>query len=630
MSDERANRRLTTILAADIAGYSRLVRQEEEGTVAFLRRVRGELVDPLLAKWDGRIANTAGDSLLVEFSSVVSALRFALALQADMATRNADRGPNQRMEFRIGINVGDVIVDGDDLLGDGVNVAARLEGVASPGGICISRSARDQVRHLTDIALLDLGEVAVKNIARPVRAFSVLADGQTQPDVARGRRWLWFPGSVACATAMIVAVIWYTGLAERIFTIAGLADRPVAMAELRPALIVLPLVNMSDDPAQDYFSDGLTEDITSALARTPGMLVVARNTAFTYKGRSVDARQLGEDLGVRYALEGSARKLGDRVRLNVQLIETEGGTHVWAETYNRPLEDIFTVQDELVDRIVGSVTSRLRRHEGERTLRASPETLLAYDLTSRARLLFRENTFDSISEARRLLKRAIEIDPNYAEAHSRLAQVENYFFTSRVSEEYASGETAARVIAAAARGAALAPEDAGAHAVNGMALRLVGDYEEAAREARRARELAPNDPDVLAELSSILVGVGDYEGAVATVRTAQALDPYVNPLHVGVLLAQALFALSEFEASRAAAEYCLKRTPRDVRCHESLVRALGEMGPPEAARAAVDRLLELSPDYTVSEYKRRASRNRQDTAAIDRWANGLRKAGLPE
>lgn len=636
MGDEVPLRRLTTIVAADVAGYSRLTSQDEEGTLAALQAHRRELIDPKLAVFHGRIANTAGDSLLIEFPSVVEALRCSIEVQQNMRARNEEVPAEKRIEFRIGINVGDVIDADGDLLGEGVNIAARIEALASPGGICLSRSARDQVRDRLEVSLADMGEVEVKNIVRAVRVFRVVEfENGVQPLSSRPRNRrlrgiaLMVVGAILALSAIAAASVGFDS--GRLLTAIGVNKSASSNEQnLRPVMIVLPFDNLSSDPEQEYFADGLTEDLTSALARVPGFLVAARNTAFSYKGKSVNVQQLGTELGARYLLKGSARKYGDRVRLNAQLIETENGTHAWAESFDRPLQDIFILQDELVGRIVGSVASRLRQREGERALRAEPETLAAYDLTSRARLLFRQNNLQSIQEARELLRRANELDPTYARAFTILAQVEMFFFTNRVSDEYARPETAERVIAAAARGSALAPHDASGHAINGMAMRLVGDYENAAKEANVARTLAPNDPDVLAETVSVLLGVGDYENAVQTVRLVRALDPYINPLYVGVLQAQALFALGQFEESKTAAEFCLHRTPKDVRCHESLVRALGELGPPEEARAATVELLRLSPDYTIKEYKRRASKNRKDSAAVERWADGLRKAGVPE
>jgi adenylate cyclase len=631
---ERVTRRLAAIVAADIAGYSRLIAADEEGTYVALRRHRTDLIDPKIKEYGGRIANTAGDSLLVEFPSVVDALRCSLDIQAGMRERNHEVPPTQRIEYRIGVNLGDVIEADGDLLGDGVNVAARLESLAEPGGICLSRAARDQVRDRLDISLEDLGEVEVKNIVRPIRVFRVRED-QVHAQGLQGvpaRRWrLPLLGIALCLlvagtmAAFLGADGWRAGLRSIWAT-----EREPGATQMRPALVVLPFANFSGDPAQDYFSDAFTEDITTALARTPGLLVVARNTAFTYKGKATNAQELGRDLGVRYMLEGSARRLGDMMRVTAQLIETGGGTHVWAERFDRPFADIFKIQDQLVDRIVGSVASRLRRHEGARALKAPPETLAAYDLTARASLLFRKNTPEAVGEARELLRRAIEIDPNYAKAHTVLSRVENFFFTSRTSNEYAQPETAARVVSAAARAVALAPDDAYAHAVYGMALRLHQDYDRAMQAAKRAKELAPTDPDVLSEVSSVSIGAGDYPAVVETVRLAMTLDPYLSPVFIGGVLSQALFALGDFAGAKEAADACLERTPNDVRCVESLTRALGELGPKAEAQRAAQRLLSLSPSYTVSEYKRRASRNRRDKQAIELWAEGLRKAGIPD
>jgi len=638
MAEEVVNRRLAAIVAADAVGYSRLMGADEAGTRVRFNAHLDELIKPAIAVRQGRIVKTTGDGLLIEFASVVDAVQSAIEIQKGMAERNADEADDKRIEFRIGVNLGDVIVEGDDIHGDGVNVAARLEALADPGGISLSRAARDQVRDRVDVELEDLGEVEVKNVRRRVRVFKVLLDGSERQvgstgKAGRRRLTVWTVAGVGGLVAL-VALVFGWPYVDSGKGVTGDDERPSrsgpAAQELRPALVILPFANMSSDGDQEYFSDGFTEDLTTALARIPGLLVTARNTAFTYKGKSVTAVEVGKQLGVRYMLEGSVRRQGDRLRLNAQLIDTGSGNHVWAEAFDRPLTDIFVVQDKLVNRIVGSVASRLRRREGERTLKASPETLTAYDLTSRARLLFRRNDIRSIREARKLLLRAVKIDPEFSLAFATLAQVENFFFTHRTSEEYATPKAGKRVVAAAAKAVTLDPENASARAIHGMSLRLLGNYEEAAKEAVRARELAPNDPDVLASISVILVGVGDYEGVVQAVNRARILDPYINPLHVGVIQAQALFALGDYRGSKAAALFCLKRSPKDVRCHESLVRALGELGSEQEARAAVSKLMQLSPNYTVSEYIRRARKNRRDQAAVGRWADGLRKAGVPE
>ena len=636
MATGNVERRLAAIFAADMVGYSRLMEADEEGTIARQRVHYDELINPKIAEFGGRIVKLMGDGLLAEFSSVVDAVRCAVEIQRGMSEREAKVPGERRIQYRVGINLGDIVIDGDDILGDGVNVAARLEGMAKPGGIVISRAARDQIRDKLELPLEDMGEHEVKNIIRPVRAFRVLSDGEVVGTTTPKNPRLERPGRVALIVLACIVLIGAPGIIwlETLKGVLGLGmndtpGSPTRFAQ-RPALIVLPFKNLSGDPKQNYFSDGVTEDITTGLARIRGFLVVAKNTAFTFKNKNPDPRALGRALGVRYILQGSARQQDKRLRINAQLIETATGTHVWAERFDRPMKDIFIVQDALVSRIVGSVAARLRRHEGKRAIAASQETVAAYDLTLRARLLFRRNTIASMKEARALLRRAIQKDPKYGPAYAVLAQVEQYFFTSRVSEEYARPETAKRVIAAAARAVSLSPDDAFAHVIYGMAIRMKSDYAGAAREARRARELAPNDPEVLATVSTILLSVGDYKASVETMRFARSLDPYLSPVYIGVILSQSLFALGKFRAAKAAALDCLRRAPRDVRCLESLVRALGELGSKEEAKIAVRKLTRLSPKYTVSEYIRRASKNRQDKAAIKRWADGLRKAGLPE
>jgi adenylate cyclase len=621
-------RRLSAIFAADMVGYSRLMEADEIGTLERQKVHRRELIDTAFEEFHGRIVKEMGDGVLVEFPSVVEAVQCAVKIQRSMSEREADVPDDRKIIYRIGINLGDIVVEGEDIYGGGVNVAARLEALSEPGGICLSGTAYDHLGSTIEVSYEALGEVQVKNIDRPIRAYKVLTDPEqagavVQKPPRRIDPRYWAAMGLSLLLAIGVSIFFWT---ESENGEVG----PGSLAGMKPALAVLPFSNMGQDRSQQYFSDAFTEDLTTALSRIPGFLVTARNTAFTYKENPADPREVGRELRVRYVLDGSVRKYGERLRLNVQLIETDSGTHVWAEQYNRPLADIFVIQDELVERIVGSVASRLRREEGERSLQASAETLEAYDLTSRARLLFRQNDIESIEEARRLLKEAIDKAPRYAPAYFTLAQVEQFFFTSRVSEEYARPATAKRVVDAASMAATLDPENASARAINGMALRMTGDYDKAAREARRALELSPNDPDVLAQISPVLLGVGDYSGTVEAVETARSLDPYINPLHVGVILSQAHFALGNFQAAKETALDCLDRSPDDVRCHESLVRALGELGPPDQARDAAANLLQLSPGYTVSEYVKRAQKNRNDTDAIVRWADGLRKAGVPE
>ncbi len=352
------DRRLAAIVAADVAGFSRLVGTDEEGTLAELRAHRAELIDPLLAQHNGRVANTAGDSLLIEFPSAVDAVRCAIALQDGMRARSSDVAEDRRIEYRIGVNVGDVVPDGEDLLGEGVNVAARLEGLAPPGGIVLSRSARDQVRDRMELNLADLGEVEAKNITRPVRAFQVLRDGEVpvQP-VDPGRRWALWRFAAAAAALLVAAWTWWQWIDPEISP-ADPANMAFALPD-KPSIAVLAFDNLSGDPDQEFVSDGISEDITSALARIPQLFVIARNSAFSYKGMPVKIQRIAEELGVRYVLEGSVQRDGDRLRVTALLIDAVQGHHLWSERYDRDITDLFAVKDEITREIASNLNVKL-------------------------------------------------------------------------------------------------------------------------------------------------------------------------------------------------------------------------------------------------------------------------------
>jgi adenylate cyclase len=376
---DEVERKLAAILAADVAGYSRLMGADEEGTLRTLKRHRAELIDPKITEHHGRIVKTTGDGLLVEFPSVVDAVRCGAEMQLAMAARNRETPEERRIEFRLGVNLGDVIVDGGDIYGDGVNVAARLEGLAEPGGICISRAARDQVRDRLDLELEDLGEQNVKNIARPVRVFRVVLESGGGP--------------------------------------------PASALELpdKPSIAVLPFANMSGDAEQEYFAEGISEDIITELSRFNSVFVIARNSSFTYKGRDVKVQEVARDLGVEYVVEGSVRKAGNRVRVTAQLIEAASGNHLWAERYDRDLEDIFAVQDEVTQTVVATVAGRLEAAEMERTKRKPTERLAAYDYLLQGKDLHHRVTKEANAEGLEMLEKAIELDPDFAEAHAWLA-----------------------------------------------------------------------------------------------------------------------------------------------------------------------------------------------------------------
>jgi adenylate cyclase len=380
-----APRRLAAILAADVAGYSRLMGVDEEGTLARLKALRADLIDPAIAGHHGRIVKTTGDGMLVEFASVVDAMRCATVWQRSMSERPAAQPRDSHIEWRIGVNLGDIIVDDDDIFGDGVNVAARLEAMAEPGGICVSGAAHDQVRDKLDIEFEDMGEQSLKNIARPVRAYRISP-----------------PVDAKAATPRAAP------------------QAPLPLPD-KPSIAVLPFQNISGDPEQEYFADGMVEEIITALSRIRWFFVIARNSTFTYKGHAVDVKQVGRELGVRYVLEGSVRKSSNRIRVTAQLVEAATGNHVWAERYDRDLADIFAVQDEITERVVAAIEPELYAAEQVRSQNKPPDRLDAWECVIRALSCIGLGTRDKTTEAEGLCRRAIAIAPDYGRAHSLLA-----------------------------------------------------------------------------------------------------------------------------------------------------------------------------------------------------------------
>src|ERR1700759_803029 len=385
MTGARVERRLAAILAADVAGYSRLMGADEEGTLARLKACRKALVDPKISEYRGRIVKTTGDGMLVEFGSAVDAVRCAVELQRGVASSNVDIPEAKRIEFRIGIHVGDIIIDDNDIFGDGVNIAARLEGIADPGGICISDDAHRQIRGKTEVAYDDMGHQSLKNITEPRRAWRSRPATNAEP--------------------------------------SEVVDRPAPMLALpdKPSIAVLPFTNMSGDPEQEYFADGIVEDIITALSRMTWLVVIARNSSFTYKGKAVDIKQVGRELGVRYVLEGSVRKAGNRVRITGQLIDAATGTHLWADRFDGALEDVFELQDEVTTNVIGAISPKLEQAEIERARRKPTEKLAAYDYFLRGMANIYQGTKQANLEALQNFQQAISVDENFSTAYGMCA-----------------------------------------------------------------------------------------------------------------------------------------------------------------------------------------------------------------
>ncbi|MGB9647917.1 MAG: adenylate/guanylate cyclase domain-containing protein [Stellaceae bacterium] len=576
-------RRLTAILAADVAGYSRLMGADEEGTHERLKAHRHALVEPTITRHRGRIVKTTGDGMLGEFPSVVDAMRCAIELQRGMAERNADTPPEQRIEFRVGINLGDVIVEGEDIFGDGVNIASRLEALADPGGIVVSGVVRDQTRDKIDVAFEDMGEQQVKNIARPIHAYCLSFGKAASPK-----------------------------------TILALPDKP--------SIAVLPFANLSGDPEQEYFADGMVEEIITALSRIRWLFVIARNSSFTYKGQAVDVKQVGRELGVRYVLEGSVRKGGNRVRITAQLIDATSGAHLWADRFDGLLEDVFELQDKVAISVAGVIEPTLRQSEIERARRKRPDSLDAYDLYLRALPCAVAAMPDDADKALPLLDKAIDLEPDFAAAHAMIAWCHEQRYLRGGMQE----ETKNAALRHARHAIAAGGDDAVALATAGFVIAVAGrDFETALTAFDRSFALSSSSALALSFSSIVRAWKGDDAIAVEHGNRALRLspvDPWIYMPYIG--LAYAHFAAGRFEETVAAASLATQSNPRFTVPQILHAAALGSIDRSEDAKTVVQRLLELQPGLTVATAILSARYvNPENIAALE---NGLRRAGLPE
>ncbi|MFP6741970.1 MAG: adenylate/guanylate cyclase domain-containing protein [Alphaproteobacteria bacterium] len=575
-------RRLAAILSADVVGYSRLMGEDEIGTLSALKAHRAEFIDPEIARHSGRLVKLMGDGALVEFASVVDAVECARSIQRGMIERNVGVAEDQRIEFRIGVNVGDIIVEGDDIYGDGVNVAARIEALAEPGGICISRTARDQVRDKLDITLGDMGEVEVKNIARPVRIFRVPVNDMEGSAV-----------SAAPATA--------------------LPDKP--------SIAVLPFDNMSGDPEQEFFADGLTEDILTALSRFHGLFVISRNSAFVYKGKATNVQQVAKDLGAQYVVEGSVRKAGNRVRISVQLIDAEQDRHIWAERYDRDLEDIFAVQDEVTTAIVATLPGRVDAATQERAERKRPENMAAHEFVMAGKTLHHRSTKADNEEAQRLLDRAMELDPKYAHAHSwkacTLAQSWVHGWCDDRDETWDKAQEHLQLALA------LDDDDSDVHRVLAAVNLTRGDFDKASYHQGRGLSLNPNDDLIVVQQGEILTWLGQPEEGIEWIDKAMRLNPF-HPERFWGHLGRAHYMARQY--SEAISDFKRISVP-DSTHHSFLAASYAQLGDEAAAKAHSDAVLKQDPDFTVSSYLAMLHYNLDSDR--DNHGEGLLKAGLP-
>ena len=582
MASDQVKRKLAAILAADIAGYSRLMGADEVGTLARFKEYRRELIDPKNKQYRGRVVKTTGDGILIEFPSVVDAISCSIEVQQGMRERNADIPPEKRIEFRIGVNLGDVIVEGRDLYGDGVNIAARLEGLAAPGGICISQTVLNHARGKIAFEFEDLGEQTLKNIIQPVHVYRLLLNS-SRGDVA-----------------------------------SRCSEPPLALPD-KPSIAVLPFQNMSGDPEQEYFADGMVEEIIIALSRFKWLFVIARNSSFTFKGRAVDIKEVGRRLGVRYVLEGSVRKASGKVRITGQLIDAFTGEHIWADRFERDLMDVFVLQDEITVAVVSAVQPKLLETEIEMATRRPLENLTAYDLYLRARQKYTLRSREGMAETIRLAHRALDLDPRSVSAAQLAANahLDNVSWGFSVDPQFDHNE-ARRLIRLAL---SLDQNDARAQRVAGLhAAFLDGDYETAIDFIERAVASNPNDPVTWGLRGWIYKIAGQYEEA--RIRLSP-LDHRINNNLGGIGLT--LMELRRFDEAVAIFKKALRQNSSDGVAYRGLAAALAHLGRDAEARGAAARLLEVDPSFTVSGW---IARGGQSNSKLQ--IQGLRKAGLPE
>ncbi len=587
----REERRLAAIVSADVVGYSRLMGVDESGTLAALRSHRTELIDPLIAEHGGRIVKTMGDGLLLEFASVLDAVSCFIEVQRAMAERNAATPDDRRMLFRVGINLGDIIIDGDDIHGDGVNVAARLEALCEPGDIAISGNVHEQVQGKSDVLFTDDGLHEAKNIAKPVQV------------------WRWSPTVISAAA-----------VADTV------SDDALPLPD-KPSIAVLPFANMSGDPEQEYFADGIAEDVITALSRFRSLFVIARNSSFTYKGRAVDITQVARELGVRYVVEGSVRRAGSRVRITAQLIDADTGNHIWAERYDRELDDIFAVQDDITERIVMAVGPELDLTEMARARRKNIPDLSVWELIARANWHGSNFAEKDVGEAEDLLYKALEIDPDNARIHAWLSRY--YVHDGMFGWRRPPAQSRALALEMGQKAVALDKEDEHAHTQFGFSLAQSKRHEEATRRLRTAVRLNPNYSMALANLGIVLVWTHQHDEALELLRKAIQLSPKdpALPFYLTIIGIHH-FIEERYEEALVWTEKAVHENPNHPSAYRLSASAHSMLGNLTEARAAYQQFDRLTRGVTISATLEAVPFAYEDDA--ERYVEGLRRAGMPE
>jgi adenylate cyclase len=640
-------RKLTAILSADVKGYSRLMGEDEEATIHTLTAYRA-VMTALIQQRRGRVVDSPGDNLLAEFASVVDAMRCAVEVQQELKAKNAALPDHRRMEFRIGINLGDVVVEGERIYGEGVNIAARLEGLAEPGGICISGTVHDHVENKLALRYEYVGEQAVKNIAKPVRVWRVEMEPE---DVAaasnpvlrqaqherqstpvtlslskgaqqRRKTMLLVAGLLLIAgTIITVRYLSRPPLSIQPSTLVTQEAPPLPLPD-KPSIVVLPFVNMSEDPQQDYFSDGITEDLTTALSQIASLFVIARNSAFTYKGKAVKVQDVGRELGVQYILEGSVRKANNRVRITAQLVDAPTDAHLWAERYDRPLKDIFALQDEIVQKIVTTLKLQLTLWGQGILVRKTTDNLEAYDSYLRGVEYFYRLTKEANLQARQMFEKAVELDPQYAEAYARLSWTHSREWIYQWVQD---PQTLEQAFALAQKAVTLDDSLPLAHRVLGVVYLWKKQHEQAIAEAERAIVLDPNNAEGYVRMAHILKFVGRSEEAIQLMEKAMRLNPHY-PFDYLFELGASYHLTGRYEEALVPLKKVLTLNPNFVFAHVNLAICYAELGRLEEARAEMAEAQQLNPTYSLEWVRQNFPY--KDPAELERYLVGLRKAGL--
>jgi adenylate cyclase len=632
MTTQEIKRKLAAILSADVKGYSRLMGEDEVSTIRTLN-IYKEVMGNLIQHHHGRVVDAPGDNVLAEFASVVGAVQCAVEIQKELKTRNAELPENRRMEFRIGVNLGDVIEDGEQILGDGVNIAARLESLSEAGGICISGTAFDHVRNKLSFGYEYLGEQTVKNIALPVRVYKVLMEPEAAGKVIgekkpKPEKWGWRAIAVVAVVVLVAGgLIWNFFLRGPQIERARMDKMAFPLPD-KPSIAVLPFANMSGSPEQEYFCDGITDQIITSLSLIPNLFVIARNSTFVYKGKAVKVQKVAEEMGVRYVLEGSVQRSEGRVRILVQLIDAIKGVHLWSERYDRDLKDLFVLQDEIAKQIMTALQVKLTEGEYASGIAESTSNLKALECYWRAAEHFFRFAKEDNAAARQWAQKAVELDPKFAGGWAQLGWT--YLWDVNFSWSQSPVQSMERALECAQKAIGLSDSCAKAYGLMGYINLLNRKFDEAIQNGEKAVRINPNDPIMLSILAAIMHYNGKFDESISLVKNAMRLCPYYPAIFL-TGLSMSYFLAGRYEEALAAGKLMLARARKGefspFMAHMSLAEAYIGLGQDQKARAHAEEMLKINPNYSLAGEQKRMYYYR-DPAHADRHIDALRRAGL--